>query len=274
MGFVTFHTNGWQWIYWILAITNGVQFILYFFYSPETLYVRNQVEAPTTKSSFRRKYLNFEIADAKPLTARDFVTPIKLFAYPSIVVPTIAYSVVFIFAGVFATVEVPQIFASKFRFNAQQIGLQFIGIIIGSLLGELLGGHGSDLWMRSKSAQLGRSRYARPEHRIWVSYVGFATVICGLVVFTVQADEIRSYNVSPIVGLAIAAFGNQIVTTVLVTYAVDCHHEHSASIGVFVTFVRNMWAFTGMPSVILLYLFSLLPLLPFPKSTHPIPQSL
>jgi hypothetical protein len=34
MGFVAYHTNGWQWIYWILAITNGVQFIFYFFLSP------------------------------------------------------------------------------------------------------------------------------------------------------------------------------------------------------------------------------------------------
>ena len=270
MGFVTFHTNGWQWIYWILAITNGVQFVLYFFFSPETLYIRKKAEAPTTTSSFRRKYLTFEVAGAKPLTARDFIAPITLFAYPSIVVPTIAYSVVFIFAGVFATVEVPQIFAPRFHFNPQEIGLQFIGIIIGSMLGEMLGGYGSDLWMRSKSAQLRRS----PEHRLWVAHVGFATVICGLVVFTVQADVIRSYNLSPIVGLAIASFGNQIITTVLVTYAVDCHHEHSASIGVFVTFVRNMWSFTGMPSAILLCLLSLLRFLPFSPSTHPIPPTI
>jgi len=70
-------------------------------------------------------------------------------------------------------------------------------------------------------------------------------VICGLVVFTVQADKIHSYNVTPIVGLAIAAFGNQIITTVLVTYAVDCHHEHAASIGVFINLVRSTWGFIG-----------------------------
>lgn len=37
----------------------------------------------------------------------------------------------------------------------------------------------------------------------------------------------------------------QIVTTVLVTYCVDCHVEHSASIGVFVNVVRSTWAFIG-----------------------------
>lgn len=47
------------------------------------------------------------------------------------------------------------------------------------------------------------------------------------------------------VGIAIAAAGNQIVTTVLVTYAVDCHTGVSASIGVFVNVVRSTWGFIG-----------------------------
>jgi len=31
----------------------------------------------------------------------------------------------------------------------------------------------------------------------------------------------------------------------LVTYAVDCHHEHAASIGVFINLVRSSWGFIG-----------------------------
>ncbi|OBT38975.1 hypothetical protein VE00_10815 [Pseudogymnoascus sp. WSF 3629] len=246
MGFVADHTHGWQWIYWIFAITNGMQFVLYFFFSPETLYVRNRVDSTTSKSPFQRKYLKFGKIGPRPLAAADFLTPIKLFAYPSIVIPAISYAITFNFASILCTVETPQIFAPKFHFNAQQIGLQFIGPIIGSSLGEVLGGHGSDFWMRRKNAQLGRSRHAAPEHRIWLSYVGFATVICGLVVFTVQADRIQSYDVSPIVGFAIAAFGNQIITTVLITYTVDCHHEHSASIGVFINLLRSPFWFPYM----------------------------
>lgn len=45
--------------------------------------------------------------------------------------------------------------------------------------------------------------------------------------------------------MGIAAAGNQLITTVLVTYAVDCHIEHSASIGVFVNVVRSTWGFIG-----------------------------
>ena len=252
MGFVAYHTDGWQWIYWIFAITNGVQFILYFFFSPETLYIRNQAVAPSTKSEFQRKYLNFGKIGPKPVKIQDFITPITMFAYPSVVIPTLACSIVFNFACVLATVEIPQIFGPKFGSNPQQIGLQFIGLIIGSVLGEQLGGLGSDLWMRRQKTH-GRSDPANPEWRLWMSYLGFATVICGLVVFTVQIDKIQLYNISPVVGLAISAFGNQLITTVLFTYAIDCHHEHSASIGVFFNLVRSTWGFIGtfIPSLTL-----------------------
>ena len=240
MGFVAYHTNGWKWIYWILAITNGVQFILYFFLSPETLYIRNASEVPSEKSPFRRKYLNFGKLGPHPLTFLDFWTPFRLFAYPNVLIPTIAYAIVFNFTSVLLTVEIPQIFTPKFHFNAQQIGLQFIGMIIGSVLGEQVGGRGSDLWMRR-----GGGRNRGPEYRLWLSYPGFLMAIVGLVVFCVQTENVKSYNVTPIVGIAIAAFGNQILTTVAVTYAVDCHHEHAASIGVFINFIRSTWGFIG-----------------------------
>ena len=53
------------------------------------------------------------------------------------------------------------------------------------------------------------------------------------------------WNISPVIGAAIAAAGNQVVTTVLITYAVDCYHDEAASIGVFITFVRQVWGFIG-----------------------------
>ena len=152
---------------------------------------------------------------------------------------------IFLFASVMVTVEIPQLFLPKFGFNAQQIGLQFLGIIIGTVIGEQLGGALSDYWMRKREAKT--HARAEPEHRLWLSYVGFALTICGLVVFLVQTDHAPQghWNVSPIIGVGIAGAGNQIVTTVLVTYAIDCHPEQANSIGVFINFVRQTWGFIG-----------------------------
>jgi len=152
---------------------------------------------------------------------------------------------VFLFASVMTTVEIPQLFLPKFGLDAQQIGLQFLGIIIGTVIGEQLGGALSDYWMRRRGRQIDGTPEA--EYRLWLSYAGFALTICGLVVFLVQTDHAThgKYNVTPIIGVGISGAGNQIVTTVLVTYALDCHPEQANSIGVFVNFVRQTWGFLG-----------------------------
>lgn len=163
----------------------------------------------------------------------------------SVLIPACAYSMVFLFGSILATVEVPQLLQSKFELNSEQLGLQFLGVIIGSLIGEQLGGFMSDQWMSRRARQL--NRQPEPEHRLWLSYFGFALTIIGAIVFLVctQTSAAGHWTVSPIIGTAIGAVGNQLVTTVMMTYAVDCYPEEAASVGVFITFVRQIWGFIG-----------------------------
>jgi hypothetical protein len=145
---------------------------------------------------------------------------------------------------VMITIEIPQIFPEKFHFNTQQVGLQNISLIIGSLIGEQIGGILSDQWMLRRQRQVGKS--PAPEFRLWLSYIGHVLTICGVIVFIVQIQRASNvWNVTPLIGAAIAAGGNQIVTTVMITYAVDCYREEAASVGVFITFVRQVWGFIG-----------------------------
>lgn len=152
---------------------------------------------------------------------------------------------VFVFASVLCSVEVPQLLQSKFELNAQQLGLQFLGLIIGSLLGEQLGGFMSDMWMNHRAKRIGRK--PPPEFRLWLSYIGFLVTIAGMVVFLVCTEQATQgiWTVSPVVGTGVAAFGNQVVTTVLTTYAVDTHPQDAGSVGVFINFVRSTWGFIG-----------------------------
>jgi nitrate/nitrite transporter NarK len=189
--------------------------------------------------------MTFKRIDPRPLAVRDFYHPLELASKPCILIPAIAYAMTFLFGSVLITVELPQLFGQKFQFNAQQLGLQFLGIIIGSVIGEQLGGSLSDYWMNKKAKRIGRP--AQPEHRLWLSYSGFILTIVGVVVFLVRTQQApeKKWNITPVIGIAIAGVGNQLVTTVLITYAVDCHQEESASIGVFITFVRQIWGFIG-----------------------------
>jgi hypothetical protein len=160
-------------------------------------------------------------------------------------VPAAAYAMIFLLSNVLATVEVPQLLQGKFELNAEQLGLQFLGPIIGSLIGEQLGGYASDLWMNMCAKRMNRK--PEPEFRLWLSYLGYTCSIVGIIVFLVCTEHAKQgqWNVAPIIGIAIGAAGNQIVTTVLITYAVDCHPEDASSVGVCITFVRQIWGFLG-----------------------------
>lgn len=71
--------------------------------------------------------------------------------------------------------------------------------------------------------------------------------MAGMIIFLVCTEQARDgkWTVVPIVGTGIAAFGNQVVTTVLTTYAVDIYPEEAGSVGVFINFVRSEWGFIG-----------------------------
>jgi len=230
-------------VYKLLAIIHAVQFIAYLSFGPETRFIPSNT--PAHISTFKKEYLTFRRIDPTPLPLREFYQPILLGRYPSILIPTISYSIVFGFASILLTVEIPALFGEKFHLNAQQIGLQFISIIIGSVIGEQIGGPLSDFFRNRAMKKTGVK--PRPETRLWLSYAGFLMVIVGFIVFGVRLGQAKegSWNVTPLVGVGLSAFGNQVITTILVTYAVDCHHEHSASIGVFVNLVRSTWGFIG-----------------------------
>lgn len=196
-------------------------------------------EEATQTSSYSNVF-RFRRIDPTPLSVLDFVRPLGLVALPCTSIPAVAYSMVFCLAGVLPTIEIPQIYVEAFHFNTQEVGLQNASIIIGTILGEQIGGFASDQWMsRRKGA-------ATPEYRLWLSYIGYLLAICGIVVFLVQLQQAgEHWNITPTVGAGIAAAGNQIDTTVLITYAVDCYREKAAAIGVFITFIRQTWGFIG-----------------------------
>jgi MFS family permease len=223
--------------------TNGAQLVLYFFLGPETLYISGG-DARPQGSALRQKYFHFKRIDPTPLRFWDFVQPFIFAGRPCVMIATAAYAMVWLFAYVMTNIEIPELYSVKFRLNTQQVGLQFLGVIIGSVIGEQIGGFMSDQWMWQRRKKIGRS----PEHeyRLWLSYIGIALSICGVVVFLVQIEKANTHwNVTPTIGAAIAAAGYQIVTTVYITYAVDCYRPEAASIGVFITLVRQVWGFIG-----------------------------
>lgn len=183
----------------------------YILFASETLYFRAQSGSDNTAGVS-------EGTAFTPVTLNSILGPFRMLADYRVLIATIAYSITFNFTLVLPAVEIPAIYTPLFHLNPQQIGLNFLSLLVGCTLGEIVGGPISDRWQnwRSKRAVSGR---ARPEERLWLSHLGAVISIVGLVVFFVTISEAKKlhYTVVPTVGIGIAGFGVQIITTVIIT---------------------------------------------------------
>lgn len=68
---------------------NAVQFLAYLFLGPETRYIR--VGVPHNRSAFQQEYLTFKRIDPAPFRFIEFIEPIFLSKYMTILIPTVAY---------------------------------------------------------------------------------------------------------------------------------------------------------------------------------------
>jgi hypothetical protein len=147
MGFVVQRVK-YEWIYYILAIVgshipqmiikgavlignieqaNGFLLVAFLLLYPETRYLR---KAPPSGSAFKEQYLTFGV-DRSPYKSIEFYGALTLFKNTRVILTTASWAITFVFPVVLMTVEIPSIFTPRYGFEPQQIGLQFIGNIIG-----------------------------------------------------------------------------------------------------------------------------------------------
>ncbi|KAH6962314.1 major facilitator superfamily domain-containing protein [Ilyonectria sp. MPI-CAGE-AT-0026] len=243
MGFVVERTNTYKYIYYVQAAALILVFFLHLFCTPETMY-KPRLDG-LDKSNFKHQYVAIEKYPDSPLDVATFAFPLKLFAYPNIVIPAIIQAVVLNFAGIFMTVEIPVIYPQIYGSTPSKVGCQFIGLIVGTVIGGWLGGRGSDIWMERHRKKVGDR--AEPEHRVWLCYPGYILCLIGVLAFCIGLARSTHlhYTVVPTVGASIFAAGNQVIGNVMITYSVDCHARYSHTIGFFFNMWRTVLGFIG-----------------------------
>ncbi|RDA90781.1 hypothetical protein CP533_3606 [Ophiocordyceps camponoti-saundersi (nom. inval.)] len=272
-GFVALRV-GYRWIYWSLAITNFVQLVLHYFLGAETRYEPATRTATTTttitnttitttattppsppsssststsppSSRWPRPRLSLPRIDPKPIGWYDFVRPLTFVTRWRVAIAAASFAVIFLWGSIMVNLEIPQIFPAKFGLNPQDVGLQNMAIVVGTLLGEVVGGFASDRWMALRRGRSGE-KPCSAEFRLWLSHVGYLLTVVGCLVFFLRLDRAGNrWDVTPLVGAALAAMGNQMVTTVLMTYTVDCYPSDATAVGAFLNLVRLTFGFLG-----------------------------
>ncbi|KAJ7093782.1 MFS general substrate transporter [Mycena epipterygia] len=240
--------KGWQQAFYLLAALHFALFFAHLFFAPETLYLNRRAqgdgydEKEVEEASGFSSLFKFRLYNRKMITVGEICKPLLMFFRPVVLLPTLAYSLAFGNTNVLMTILIPQLFGRKFHFKAGQQSLQLIAILIGGVLGEQLAGRGSDLLVNWRTKRNGGRRV--PEFRLVLATPGFLLCILGLMIWGVQVQNITKWNVTPNVGSAIAIFGQQVVTTVCVTYAIESYLPDAADISVFISFLRQVYAFT------------------------------
>lgn len=214
-GFIQYHC-GTDWIFWVFAIMNFVQFLLWL----------------PMKETLRQR---------TPFTALVFWTPFRQAKNVNVVLAVILALITFAYNNVCLVVLKP-ISMAAFHLNSQLLGLNYLSLIIGLVIGEILAGRISDMWMQFCIRKRGGQKVI--VDRLWQGYIGYIVCIVGLFIWGAFLDEAGStWNIKPLVGDGIAAAGNNIVATVLTSFAIDANPTHALDIALFLNLVRLTWAF-------------------------------
>lgn len=235
---------GWRWCYWVPTIILGVTWLINIFCLPETLYRRD----PTTGASLEKTRSWKQLLKLKSITTEkrpslwDITHCFIMLKYPSVLLAGTYYSIAFGAGTVLFAVTGSAAFGGIYHFDTSQVGL-IIGIptTVGSVLGELISGSVSDRFLYLANKRHGGQ--AEPESRLHATWAGAFILPIGVVIEGVCL-QFKTHWIGPAMGIAIAAFGLQIVSTTTFAYLTDCYKPQSAEISTVLNFGRLTFSFT------------------------------
>lgn len=239
MGFVVYRA-GVKWVYGVFALLNATMVIGWVF-SDETKYNKEYITKKAMLSGIRKCFYVAK-TEERSLTWRNFAAPFKHAKNFRIVIVSITAAVSFAYGNIVFSVETPAIFIRLFHLDAQMLALQFIPMVVGTLIGEVIAGHCSDMWLIRQTKKRG---VRHPADRLAFTYLGDVLQVVGLLVWGIYLFKAKEghWNIRPLIGLGIASAGSEILATVYMAYAIDCHPTDGANAALFMMFVRLTFGF-------------------------------
>jgi hypothetical protein len=196
-------------------------FVITLFLLPETLYHRHQISSADYKERSTLDLFLFKLqkGEAK-LTASDFLKPLYMLRYVTVLLPGLYYMTAFGYGSIIFSLTGASLFNEYYHFNVAQTGLILsIPLLIGCLIGELNAGWVTD-WMVRRHAKR-NDGHIKPEARLNAMWGGLLVPV-GLIIEGVCLSHSRTVGwVGPAFAMGIASLGLQITTTVVYAYTTD-----------------------------------------------------
>ncbi|KAM0141633.1 hypothetical protein ACHAO1_001822 [Botrytis cinerea] len=232
---------GWQWDYWIGAISTSVSLLLAIFLFPETLFSRDPSYLSTRTKTRTYYELLFDFRGNclpnRSLQFSHFLESFYMLRYPSILFPFWYYTWGWTFINVMPAISLAAIYTELYNLKSGPIGACLgVSLMIGSLLGEFSAGKASDYVMYRMAKKNGDVR--KPEYRLYLCCLSAVFMPMGLIVFGATVG--KTHYTIPLIGLGLGVFGLQIASTTLYAYVSDCYKPQTPETGVLFNLSRGL----------------------------------
>ncbi|XHG01982.1 hypothetical protein AWENTII_005347 [Aspergillus wentii] len=246
--FINYYTN-WRWSFYTLLIWAFTQWLLIFFFVPETYHpvlLRKEAQKLRAETGDERYHAPIEKMDRSitQTILRSCWRPFLLLALEPMCLClclfcSVLLGVLYLFFGAFGLV-----FQDNHGFNLWQVGLCFIGMIVGMVIG--IGTN--PLWhkkyvklVKECEERTGIKGASEPEFRLPPAIGGAPLVTIGLMIFAWTTYPSVHWIV-PIIGSAIFGSGVIMVFSGVFTFLVDAYPLYAASALAANSFARSMFA--------------------------------
>lgn len=239
-GFLTV-AKGWRWNFWFVAIVAAAFFIM-------SLILMSETSAPVilerkakklrdeTGNDKLRSKLDTGLA-TKELFKFSIIRPAKMLTRSTIcfavsLYVAITYTYLYILFTTFTAV-----FTNQYGWHGGITGLSFLGLGIGSLIGQFIYIHYGN---RTVSKHIERGDF-KPEQRLHIMCIGGFFLPIGLLIYGWSAN-FQTHYIVPLVGTGIIGFGLLMTFMPANTYLIDVFTTHAASAMAANTVLRSLMA--------------------------------
>ncbi|KAG5354808.1 putative MFS-type transporter [Yarrowia sp. B02] len=271
-GYITVNL-GWRWVYGIIAIITGAEFLMTALFFEETKYIPgaetivgvteeddvSEVSEKKEKSektdstdsldysesrntyqmnplSKRLAFVTYSPGSWKEFGRKMYTPFITLVTYPIVTFVAIQYGFMLTWLAMGATTVASAFAEAPYNFTSAAIGNVNISPFIGMALGSIYGGWFNDkmiIWMSKRNGGV-----YEPEMRLWGLIPANITLTIGLFLFGIPIAHGVHWMV-PTLGFAIIMFGFGSSGAIVLTYLLDCYKHIVADAFIGVIVVRN-----------------------------------
>ncbi|CAG7563521.1 unnamed protein product [Fusarium equiseti] len=233
--------KSWRWSFWVVSILAGAITIMAFIFMRET-YAYALLDQKTKR--LRKETGNPKLRSVldkgtttKELFSLAMVRPTKMLLFAPIVSLLSLYmALVYGYLYLLFT-AMPTLFEKEYNFSSGSVGLSYLGIGTGSLIGLVISGATSDPLVRYLTKKNGGER--KPEYRLPLMAAACLIIPAGLFLFGWTAEN-KNHWILPIIGTSFLGVGMIIVFMCISVYLVDAYLEYAASAIAASTVLRSL----------------------------------